>query len=153
MKGLTRWTKRDKEPAHEGFEQMEALDPVLKQALSEFKASVHAWSDAEFHRPRTATNTVAHRTWRLAAGWSLAVILLAGTGSTGVYEHHQRQVAAQAAAAREAERQREMAAEKARQQEQWEEEMLASVDTAVSRAVPSAMDPLVQVADESETKR
>lgn len=153
MKGLSRWTKRDKEPAHEDFEQMEALDPVLKQTLSEFKASVHAWSDAEFHRPRTAPSTVAHRTIRLAAGWSLAVVLLAGGATGAMYEHHQRQLAAQAAAAREAERQREMAAERARQQQQWEDEMLASVDTAVSREVPSAMEPLVQVADENETKR
>ncbi len=153
MKGLWKRTKRAEEPVIEDFEQMEALDPVLQQALSEFKASVHAWSDAEFHRPRAVRSTVAQRTWRLAVGWGLAAVLLAGTGSAGVYEHHQRQVAAQAAAAREAERQREIAAEKAREQAQWEDEMLASVDTAVSRAVPSAMEPLVQVADENETER
>lgn len=150
MKGIWKRTKRAEEPVIEDFEQMEALDPALRQALSEFKACVHAWSDAEFHRPHTVRSTVAQRTWRLAAGWSLAAVLLAGTGSAGVYEYHQRQVAAQAAAAREAERQREMAAEKAREQAQWEDEMLASVDTAVSRAVPSAMEPLVQVADETE---
>jgi hypothetical protein len=153
MKGLWKRTKRAEEPVTEDFEQMEALDPVLKQALGEFKSSVHAWSDAEFHRSRTMRSTVAQRTWRLAAGWGLAAVLLAGTGTAGVYEYHQRQLAAQAAAAREAERQREVAAEKAREQVQWEEDMLASVDTAVSRAVPSAMEPLIQVADENETER
>ncbi len=121
---------------------LESLDPAMKQALSDFKASVHAWGEAEFHRVRTQRATVVRRTWRLAAGWAVACVVLAGSVSGGVYTIHQRHIEAQAAAQREAEQQRIMAAQKARQQAQQDEEMLASVDKTVSREVPSAMEPL-----------
>ncbi len=121
---------------------------MLKQALGEFKASVHAWSAAEMSRERSARNVVVHRTWRLAAGWSLAIVVLVGTASGGVYEMHQRELQAQAAAVREAEHQRQLAAQKAQEEAQQEEDMLASVDTDVSREVPSAMDPLAQLSAE-----
>ena len=138
MSGFERFTNRDEEPT-----EMEALDPSLKQALGEFKASVHAWSEAAYSRPRTARHIV-HRTWRMAAGWGLASLLLAGTISGGIYEHH-RQAEAQRVAAQEAAHQREVAAQQAREEAQQEEDMLASVDTAVSREVPSAMEPLVEI--------
>lgn len=143
MSWFSRGTGRAEEPS-----EIDELDPALKQALGEFKASVHAWSAAEMSRERTARNVVARRTWRLAAGWSLAIVVLAGTASGGVYEMHQRQIQAQAAAIREAEHQRQLAAAKAQEEAQQEEDMLASVDTAVSREVPSAMDPLAQLSDE-----
>ena len=64
---------------------MEALDPALKQALGEFKASVHAWSDAAYAAGRArAQSEWCSRAWRLAAGWSLAALLLAGHLSGGV---------------------------------------------------------------------
>ena len=131
---------------------MEALDPTLKQALGEFKASVHAWSEAELHRPRTVRQTVVHRTWRLAAGWSLAGLLLMGTLGGGLYERHQGQIRAEAAA-REAAHQREVAEQQAREQEQKEEEILASVDTEVSSEVPNAMEPLAILGDETESQQ
>ena len=46
-------TKRAEEPA-----DLEALDPALKQALGDFKASVRGWSDAAYNRPRTAQSMV-----------------------------------------------------------------------------------------------
>ena len=142
-----KWTNRTEEPA-----EIEASDPALKQALGDFKASVRAWSDAAYNRPRTVQRIVVHRSWQLAAGWSLAVALLAGTVSGGIYEHHQRVVAAQIAAAHKAEQERQAAAQRAVDQAQQEDDVLASVDTDVSREVPSAMEPLAQLTDEGESK-
>jgi hypothetical protein len=128
----------------------EALDASVAQALVNFKASIHAWSDAELSRPRTALKVVRQRSWRLAAGWALGVALVAGSVSGGVYERHARDEAARvAAAARAAEARRMLAAEQARQEE---EDFLAKVDSDVTREVPSAMEPLAQPMVEDETK-
>lgn len=125
----------------------EAREIELEQALSNFRASVKAWSEAELSRPRMAVAAVGQRRWRLAAGWALGCALLAGGAGGGVYEHHQRlETARVAAAARAAEQQRLAAAEQARDAE---EDLLAKVDRDVSREVPSAMEPLAQLMDES----
>lgn len=130
----------------------EELDQVLKQALGDFKTSVQAWSDAAYNRPRTVREVVVRRSRRLAAGWSLASMLIVGTLSVGIYEHHV-QTLANIAAQRASEEQRQLAAQRARQLAQQEEEdLLASVDTEVSREVPSAMEPLVQLTDVSEVR-
>lgn len=142
-----RWINRAEEPV-----EMDALDPAMKQALGDFKTSVHAWSDAAYQRPRTAESAVLRRSWRLAAGWSLAAVLLTGTVSGGFYEHHRAQVAAQLAAQREAEQQRTLALQQAEDAAQQEDDVLASVDKDVSREVPSAMEPLAQLGDESESQ-
>jgi hypothetical protein len=121
----------------------------LKQALSDFKASVHAWSEAAASRPRTMREIVVRRTWRLAAGWGLASILLAGAASGGLYEHHhQQELARIAAAEREAAHQREVAAERA----QADEDALAKVDSDVSQEVPDALEPLVALSTQDEAK-
>lgn len=122
--------------------------PELKQVLSDFKASVFAWSDAEYARPRTAVLTVRHRSWRLAAGWALGCVLVAGSVSGGVYERHQRQEQAKITAMREAERQRLATEQRVRE----EDELLAKVDSDVSREVPSAMEPLAQLMADDETE-
>jgi len=57
--------------------EREVLDPVLQQTLRDFRASVHAWSEAVYQSPRNVHEVVVHRTWRLAAGWALALVLLA----------------------------------------------------------------------------
>jgi uncharacterized protein HemX len=120
--------------------EWERLDPAVQQALGDFKASVHAWSDAACSQPRTPYLTVAHRTWRLAAGWAMACVLVAGAISGGVYEHHQRQEQARIAA-QEAAAQRQLAAQRARA----EEDLLAKVDSDVSQEVPDALEPLAQL--------
>jgi hypothetical protein len=140
-------TNRAEEPV-----EMESVDPALKQALGDFKASVHAWSDAAYARPRSVSKAVVRKSWQLAAGWSLAALLIAGTMSGGYYEHHQRVVAAQRAAERAAEQQRQAALERAQKQAEEDEEMLATVDTAVSREVPAAMEPLAQLSEESTSR-
>jgi uncharacterized protein HemX len=147
MSWIERFTGRAEEPT-----EAEALEPALKRALGDFKASVHAWSDAVYNQPRALHTVVVRRTWRLAAGLSLASVLLAGTVSGGLYEHH-RQVQARIAAEQEAQRQREIAAQQARERVQQEEDMFASVDKAISREVPAAMEPLAALTDDdTETK-
>lgn len=145
------WLQRFRARTEEPIEEIEAADPVLKQALGDFRARVHAWSDAAYNRP-FESKVVVRRTWRLVAGWSLACVLLAGALSGGLYEHH-RQVEARIAAAREADHQRQLEAQRAKEEAQQEDDMLASVDTAISREVPSAMEPLAALTDDdTETK-
>jgi hypothetical protein len=128
---------------------LELHDEVLKEALANFRLSVTAWSESELGRQRTPERTVRQRSWRLAAGWALGCVLVAGGIGGGVFEHQQKvQADRVAAAARAAEQQKVLAAQRA----QEEEDLLADVDSAVSREVPSAMEPLAQLMTEDETK-
>jgi hypothetical protein len=151
-------------------EELEAMDPVLKQALGEFRASVQAWSEAELARPR-AVHAAEHKVGRVALGWGMAGVLLAGGLSAGVmvaHRHPQTEAGApvqvvvhpqaQAAAAgpvtepgavQGQEKKPETAAVKTMARAEQDEPLLASVDSAVSRTVPSAMEPLVALANES----
>jgi hypothetical protein len=149
------WTKKTigagEQEALDRMAAGEPLDEALSQALVDFKLSVHAWSDAELSRPRMMAHGVRRRSWRLAAGVALGCTLVVGSISGGVYERHQRQEAAKIAAeARVAEQQRMVAAEKARQDE---EDLLAKVDSDVSRETPSAMEPLAQLMVEDEVQK
>ena len=131
----------------------EGLEPVsdslLEQALNHFRLGVHAWSAAELSRERPALKVARRRSWRPAAGWALAVALAAGGVATGgVYERHQQQLRI-AAAARAAEQQRVAREMQARAEE---EDLLAKVDSDVSREVPSAMEPLAQLMAEGEVR-
>jgi hypothetical protein len=92
--------------------------------------------------------TVRQRSWRLAAGWALGCVLVAGSVSGGVYERHHRQELARIATAQQTEQQRAAREQRARE----EEDLLAKVDSEVSREVPSAMEPLAQLMAEDETK-
>ena len=135
-----------------GQEDWESLDPAMKQALGDFKASVRAWSEAEFGR-RVTRPALVHRTWRLALGWSLAGLLLAGTVSGGLYERHVSQIRAAEAAAVAAQHERELAAQREKELAAQEEATLANLDTDVSRDVPSAMEPLAALGDETGTQQ
>jgi hypothetical protein len=130
----------------------EQMDPGLKQALGDFKASVRAWSEAAYNRPRAFSEAVVRRSWRLVWGWSLTVVLLAGTVSGGFYEHHRALVLAELTAEHNAQQQRQLAFQHEQELAQQEEETLASVDGDVSREVPSAMEPLAQLGDESQSQ-
>ncbi len=125
-----------------------ALDAELELALRQFKQSVHAWSESALSRPRTVEARKPHRTGRLAAGWALGCVLVAGSVSGGLFEQHHRQELARMAAARAAEQQKLAAAERARE----EEELLARVDSDVAREVPSAMEPLARLMAEDESR-
>ncbi len=124
-------------------------DVELQQALKHFKSSVHAWSDAMYSRPRIATHEVRVRSWRLAAGWALGCVLVAGSVSGGLIErHHRQEVARIAAEQRAAEQLRQLRLQQAAMVS--DEVLLADVDSDVSRQVPSAMEPLAQMMDETK---
>ena len=101
-----------------------------------------------YSRPRTVAQDVRRRSWRLAMGCALGCVLAAGSVTGGVYEHQHRQQMARMAAAQKAEQQR-LADERTRQADA---ELLATVDSDVSRTVPAAMEPLAQLMDEGETQ-
>jgi len=144
------WKRQGTSRAEEQAD-LDGLDPAMKQALGDFKASMHAWSDAAIRRPRRVQQSAVRRSWKLAAGWSFAAVLLAGGASGGVYAHHENVLQAQRAAQRAAEQQKQ-AIQRAEQEAQLEEDMFASVDTAVSREVPRAMEPLAQLSEEEESR-
>ena len=128
-------------------------DPVVEQALRNFKASVDAWSEAAMSRPRVVKVAVRHGGWRMAAGWALGCVLAAGSLAGALYERQHRQelariAAAQAAAQKTA--QEKLAAEQKLASES-DQDLLATVDSDISRAVPAAMEPLAQMMDEKTT--
>jgi hypothetical protein len=139
-----------------GENEDQAMDQVMEQALRNFKASVHAWSEsvsteAAMSRPRTAVRAPRH-SWRLAAGWALGCAIAAVSVAGAVYERQHKQELARIAAA-------QAAAQKAAQQKlpdrqlpaiQADEDLLANVDTDISRAVPAAMEPLAQMMDQKQ---
>jgi ribosomal protein S25 len=143
-------------------------DPVLSEALKHFKASVDAWSEAAYSRPRMIERTLGH-SWRLAAGWALGCVLAAGSLAGGVFEHqhrqelakiasmkaaqkaaHERLLAAQAAAAAQEALEDKTSNERsnaATSKTNADENLLATVDSDVSQEVPVAMEPLAQLMD------
>lgn len=130
----------------------EVMDPALQQTLRDFKANVHAWSEAEFNRPRAVSAVVVRRTWRMAAGWSLAAVLVGGAISGGLYEReqHQRELA-HIAAARAAAQEHATAEEQAKTRVQ-EDDLLANVDSDVSQEVPDALEPLAALSTQGESR-
>lgn len=149
-------------------------DPVVREALKNFKASVDAWSEAAYSRPRTVKAGVRRNGWWMAAGWALGCVLAAGSLTAGLYGlHHQQEMArlaaartaAQKAAQQQAAAQRQAAAAQEVQPEQaavagsktaagvsnTDDDLLATVASDVSQQVPSAMEPLAQLMDENGT--
>jgi len=141
-------------------------DPVMSGALKHFKASVDAWSEAAYSRPKLSQSRTAQHTWRLAASWALGCLLIAGSLAGGLYEHRQRQEAARAAEMKAAEQKVRLAAEQRvspmpvaaniaasrqptamKRAANADEDLLATVDNDVSRQVPAAMEPLAQMMD------
>ena len=152
----------------------EMEDPVLAEALSHFKDSVNAWSEAASSRPRSAAVIGVRRGgWRLAATWALGCLLAFGCVAGGVYERFHSQNLARNAVLKAAEQKAALerlarveklaAAEKAFDEQaaigrstaattpavDQNEDLLATLDTDVSREVPAAMEPLAQLMDDS----
>jgi uncharacterized protein HemX len=148
--GISTRGRTGSEAQAEGVARLETdeLEPELREALRNFRLSVESWSDAAYSRSRPVMEVHGRRIWRLAAGWALGCALVAGAVSGGVHERHVRQEQARIAAAAQLEKHRLAAEEQARE----EEELLARVDSEVSREVPSAMEPLAQLmtGDESQ---
>jgi hypothetical protein len=124
-------------------------DQALGQAIRDFSLSVRAWSEAAYNRPRPLFKaTPQQKAWQRATAWALGCVLAAGAAGGGIYERHHRREMARIAAARLAEHQRQLAEERAREAE----DLLARVDSDVSREVPNAMEPLAQLMAEDEFK-
>ena len=136
-------------------------DPMVPGALENFKASVDAWSEAAYSRPRTVVRMARHN-WRLATTWALGCMLAAGSLAGGLYERHHRQELARKTAMKAAEQ--KVALERAAPEKPVKativtkrqptavnraasenEDLLATVDSDVSRQVPAAMEPLAQM--------
>lgn len=129
----------------------------VEEALRNFRASVHAWGDREFNRPRTVRRVPLSGFFRVIANpvlaWALAGVLVAGGVGVPVSVHRQRQVAAQEKAALE-DRERRAAEEKQRQTElaMDDEELLSHVDSDISQTTPDAMEPLASMMRDTSTK-
>ncbi len=125
------------------------LDPVLASVLRDFRASVHAWSDAAYRsRPLVLSPAPGRTFWRQSVVWALSMVLAAGVATGGVHQFHQRALARQAAQ-RQAEYQRQLALQ---QHAREADELLAKVDSDVSREVPSAMEPLASLIAGDDTQ-
>jgi hypothetical protein len=142
-------------------------DPIVAGALKHFKASVDAWSEAAYKQPRTVVRTVRH-TWRLAATWALGCLLAAASLAGGLYERHVRQESARIGAIKAAEQKAALERKAAiqpvtaaivtrrqptavKRAASENEDLLATVDSDVSRQVPAAMEPLAQMMDSNGT--
>lgn len=136
---------------HAEMRAVNAEDVELEQTLKNFRNSVRAWSDAAYNRPRKMTREVRLRSWRLAVGWALGCVLVAGSVSGGLFErHHRLELARLAAQQRAAEQQRQLREQQAATVS--DEVLLAGVDSDISREVPSAMEPLAQMMADDGTK-
>jgi hypothetical protein len=139
-------------PAGE-LEKLETLDPELREALGNFKASVDAWSDEMISRPREA-KAPARTNWSAATKWALGCVVFAGTVSGGMYQNYRLQEAARVEATRAAEQQRELAAAKANKQDDLaaNDDLMANVDTDIAREVPSALEPMASLMTDDDSQ-
>jgi hypothetical protein len=133
-------------PAGE-LERLETLEPELREALGNFKASVDAWSDAMMSRPREA-KAPARIKWSAITKWALGCVVFAGTASGGLYQNYRLQETAKVEAARVAEQQRATAAAKVSKSD--EEDLMAKVDSDIAREVPSALEPMASLMNEDD---
>ncbi len=123
-------------------------DPELEEAIGNFRLHVMAWSDAALSRQRFEIALARRRTWQNLAAWSVSCALAVAMVGGGLYERQHRQELARIAAARQAEEQRQLAEERVRESE----DLLARVDSEISRQVPSALEPLARLMAEDESQ-
>jgi hypothetical protein len=138
--------RTDENAKRMGTEKFEELEPEVREALGNFKASVDAWSEAMMSRPREV-KAPARTNWSRVTKWALGCVVFAGTVSGGVYSNHRQVEAAKVEAARIAEQQKELAAQRAKE----EEDLMAKVDSDVAREVPSALEPLASLMEDTES--
>lgn len=129
-------------------------EPELYESIRDFRLSVCAWSEAATNRPRAVVETRRRWSWRLATALALGCVLIAVGVSGGIYEHLHRQLAAgwqqhqqeaQTVAPRAVETDRPAVTQRSQPVREEEEDLLAKVDSDVSRQVPVAMEPLAQL--------
>lgn len=134
---------------------IEGAEADLQQVLRNFRSSVHAWSEAELSRPRMVPATHRH-SWRFAAAWALGCVVAVGSLTAGLYQHHRSQFVAgntqQPQVQQDQQDQQQFQARLStvsEQARQGDENLMAVVDSDVSRPVPSAMEPLAQLMDDN----
>ena len=153
-------------------QSIESGEAELQQVLKNFRQSVHAWSDAEYGRPRSIATATVHHTWRMATAWALGCVLAVGGLSAGLYESHHQKEAAKSNTVQQVPQQQaaspiESAAAPARKAavveapveqiaqvdaSEPDANLLAAVDSDVSRQVPSAMEPLAQLMENNSAQ-
>jgi len=121
--------------------ELNALEPDLREAVGNFKATVDAWSEAMMSRPREV-KTPARINWSAVTKWALGCLVFAGTVSGGVLQNYRQQEVAKIEAARMAEQQRQLAAPKVSIPD---DELMANVDSDIAREVPSALQPMASL--------
>jgi hypothetical protein len=120
-------------------------DQELEQTLEAFRSNVHAWSEAAYNMPHKPVK-VYNTSWRVVSGWALGCFLAVSSLAGGLYGRYQMKEQARIAA-EAAVRQQKLEMER----HITNEDLLAKVDSDVSRDVPSAMEPLAQLmAEDSE---
>jgi hypothetical protein len=136
-------------------------EPELYEALRDFRLSVCAWSEAAMNRPRAVMETGRRWSWQLATVLVLVCMLIAGGVSDGIYRHLHRQLTASLEqpqqemridAPHAVEPARPVVVQRNRPAHEEEEDLLAKVDSDVSREVPVAMEPLAQLMAGDETR-
>lgn len=151
-------------------------DRELKQALKHFKTSMDAWSEAAMSRPRMVAKASVRHNWRRVASWAMGCLLAACSLAVGVHTiyHGQQMVklsaqkTAQQAAVEQVASVQEPALPASAQAAEaapvpdtkavkddagaQDKDLLASVDRALSRTVPEAMEPLAQFMDDNEAQ-
>jgi hypothetical protein len=133
-------------------ENLETMEPELREALGNFKASVDAWSDAMMSRPRRA-KAPARTNWSAVTKWAMGCVVFVGTVSGGLYQNYRQQEVARVEAARVAEQRRELAATKVTKPEDdltANDDLMANVDSDIAREVPSALEPMASLMTEDD---
>ena len=122
-------------------------DPQVLEALRHFRESVHAWSDAEYSKPKLVRQSKRSTVWTMITspllGWSLAAAVLAATVGVPVTVHHQRVIEIQHREA--AEKQQKLEEEKAAQARAAaidDDALLSHVDSDIAQDAPDAMQAL-----------
>lgn len=130
------------------FDELRGQDEQMLAALRDFRASMHAWSEAEYSRPRSVAVATHRRVvWRRSAIWAMSLVMAAGFAGTGVYEHHHRaELARQIQLQHEMEQKQQLEAQRAKEAE----ELMARIDSDISREAPSAMEPLERLMEDSQ---
>lgn len=133
-------------------QSIEAAEADLQQVLRNFRSSVHAWSEAELSRPRMVPATHRH-SWRFAAAWALGCVVAVGSLTAGLYQHHRSQFVASNTQQQPVQQDQQQFQTRlsavSEQAGQRDENLMAVVDSDVSRPVPSAMEPLAQLMDDN----
>ena len=122
----------------------EVEDPKLREALQDFRANVHAWSDAAYSARRTESVRPA-AVWRRTVAWALSLTLSIGAVSGALYDRHHQRVLAEQQHQRELQMEQQQKQLAAEQHERDSEDLLANVDSDIAREVPAAMEPLAEM--------